>query len=268
MRSDVNFQPVWHLSPLAFVRLAAGLALALVYVAPPRAQSTQPSSQPCAISGLVQAGTVPLPGAAIVALGADGAEISSTSSEQNGSYVLRLSGPGTYRIRATLAAFAPASREATLAAGDCTSRLDLTLVLASRAAAVSAAAPQTQASFDRLRAGPFDGLRAGPFDGLRAGPFDGLRAGRQGLGPRAFDGLRAWRVSAARRRHQRDRGTGSHRIQRRRDGDSAGRAAAASGILGGCADRNGCDGGHSGAIERRVALWRPRGPRRIRRGRT
>ena len=132
MRFAANLQPVRHLSPRALVRLAAGLALALVYVAPPRAQSPLQSSQPCAVSGLVQSGSLPLPGAAIVALGADGAEISSTSSEQNGSYVLRLSGPGTYKIRASLAAFAPATREATLAAGDCNSRLDLVLVLASR----------------------------------------------------------------------------------------------------------------------------------------
>jgi trimeric autotransporter adhesin len=146
MRFAANSQPAWHLSPRALVRLAGGLALALVYVAPPRAQSAPPSTQPCAISGLVHAGTIPLPGAAIVAIGADGAEISSTSSEQNGSYVLRLNGPGTYKVRASLAAFAPALREATLAAGDCNSRLDLVLVLASRAPAAPAAAPQTPAT--------------------------------------------------------------------------------------------------------------------------
>ncbi len=257
MRFAANSQPVWHLSPRALVRLAAGLALALVYVAPPRgAQSTQP----CAISGLVHAGTIPLPGAAIVATGADGAELSSTSSEQNGSYVLRLSGPGTYKVRASLAAFAPASREATLAAGDCNSRLDLTLVLASRAPAVPAATPQAPSTTEATA--PSTSSGQAPSQAAQG-------AGRgRGRGRRPFDRLRAWRVSAARRRHQRDRGTGRHHVQRRRDGDSARRASAASGILGGCADRNGRDGRHPGAIERRVAVWRTRWPRRVRRGRT
>ena len=94
-------------SPRQVVRLAAGLALALVYVVPPQAQSTPPAAQPCTVSGLVQSGTVPLPGAAVVALGAGDVEISSTSSEPNGTYVLRVGAPGTYRIRASLAAFAP-----------------------------------------------------------------------------------------------------------------------------------------------------------------
>ena len=63
---------------------------------------------------LVQSGTSPLPGAAIVALDADGAEVSSSSSEQNGSSCCGCAAPGTYTIRAALAAFAPATREATL----------------------------------------------------------------------------------------------------------------------------------------------------------
>ena len=119
------------------------------------------AGQPCAISGLVQSGTLPLPGAAVVALGADGAEISSTSSEQNGSYVLRLSGPGTYTIRASLAAFAPATREATLAAGDCNSRLDLALVLASRAPRRQRRAARRRATPRRQPRGPAHRLARG-----------------------------------------------------------------------------------------------------------
>ncbi len=135
--------PVRHFSPGALARLAAGLALALVYVVPQQAQSSAQSSLPCAVSGFVQAGSQPLPGVAIVALGADGAEVSATSSEQNGSYVLRFAAPGTYQIKASLAAFAPASREATLSAGDCTARVDVTLTLASRAAAAPGATATT-----------------------------------------------------------------------------------------------------------------------------
>jgi hypothetical protein len=137
MRFAANLHAGWHfsphLSPQAVVRLGAGLALALVYVAPQHAQSTPQSSQPCTVSGLVQSGSLPLPGVAIVALGADDTELASTSSEQNGTYVLRLNGPGTVIVRASLAAFAPVTREATLSAGDCTCRLDFLLMLASRA---------------------------------------------------------------------------------------------------------------------------------------
>jgi len=146
----VNPQRGRHFSPRVISRLAAGFGLALVYVAPPLAQSTSPASQPCAVSGLVQSGSLPLPGVAIVALGADGAELSSTSSEQNGSYLLRLKGPGTVSIRASLAAFAPATREAilkdaTLAAGDCSSRLDISLTLASRVPVAPGVPPGTTA---------------------------------------------------------------------------------------------------------------------------
>jgi hypothetical protein len=78
---------------------------------------------------------------AITAIGADGVEVSSTSSEQNGGYALRLPGAGTFTIRAGLAAFAPVERTATLSETDCTLRLDLSLTLASRATARPAAAP-------------------------------------------------------------------------------------------------------------------------------
>jgi hypothetical protein len=127
-------------SPSAVARLAAGAALTLVSVAPQYAQSPSQSATPCSISGLVQSGAVPIPGATIVALGRDGAELASTSSEPNGAYLLRLTEPGAYGVRASLAAFAVASREATLAAGECAARVDFTLTLASRATA----SPATQ----------------------------------------------------------------------------------------------------------------------------
>ena len=117
MRIAANLQPVRHFSPRAVVWLVAGLALTLVYVAPQHAQSTMPASAPCAVSGVVQSGSLPLPGVGVVALGADDAEAASTSTEQDGSYVLRLSGPGTYKLRASLAAFASTTTDVALTAG-------------------------------------------------------------------------------------------------------------------------------------------------------
>ena len=183
MDRALNRLPVRHFSPGAIARLAAGLALALVYVVPQQAQSPAQSSLPCAVSGFVQAGSQPLPGVAIVALGADGAEVAATSSEQNGSYVLRFAAPGTYQIKASLAAFAPASREATLSAGDCTARVDVTLTLASRAAAASGTTATSCVAHSSV---PSDKLRAGHFDRLRAGPAG---RGRGGAGRGGFQQL-------------------------------------------------------------------------------
>ncbi len=94
------------------------------------------------MTGLVQSGAVPLPGVAIVASLPDGKEIASGSTEPNGTYVLRLNAPGTYTVRASLAAFAPTTNTVTLPDTNCTARLDFAIVLASRAAP----APQSAAA--------------------------------------------------------------------------------------------------------------------------
>ena len=181
MQFTATLQPVRRVSSGALVRFAAGLALALVYAVPQQAQSTPSTSQACTLSGLVQSGNVPLPGAAIVALGTDDVEMASTSSEQNGTYVLRLQAPGTYRIKASLAAFAPVTREATLAAGDCSTRLDLVLMLASRAPAQSAAARSATGT-----AAPTQPAAGAP----PAAPAPG-RGGRGPSTPSTSSGLRA-----------------------------------------------------------------------------
>ena len=123
--SHANSQPVRHLSPRALVRLAAGLALASSTSRRRRRSRRRRGSAVRGFGPRAVRHRCRFPASPSSAVGADGAEIASTSSEQNGSYVLRLRGPGTYTIRASLAAFAPATREATLAAGDCSSRLDL-----------------------------------------------------------------------------------------------------------------------------------------------
>ena len=123
-------------------RLVSGLVLALVYVAPQQAaQPPAPARQACSVSGVVQSGAVVLPGVSVAALGPDGTEIAATSTEQNGSYVLRLTGPGAYSVRLSLAAFAATTREVTLTAAACRGRLDVSLTLASRAPAPAASSP-------------------------------------------------------------------------------------------------------------------------------
>ncbi len=106
--------------------------------------------------------------------------------------MLRLAAPGTYQIKASLAAFASSTREATLSGGDCTARVDLALTLASRAVAAATTprtAPAAQAPATSSGQAPCGRLRAGPFDRLRAGRSAGAGRGRGGAGRGGFQQL-------------------------------------------------------------------------------
>jgi len=129
IRSDVT--------PRFIATTCSCVALSFAWTGPQHAQTPAPA-QACVVSGLAQSGTLPVPGVAITAVDADGKDVSSTSSEQNGSYALRVPGAGTYTIRAALAAFASVERTTTLSNPECAVRLDFTLTLASRAAARAA----------------------------------------------------------------------------------------------------------------------------------
>jgi hypothetical protein len=122
-----------------FGKVAACVALSCAWTGIDYAQTPQPG-RACSISGVAQSGSLPLPGVAIVALNGDDAEVASTSTEQNGTFTLRLPGPGAYTVRAALAAFAPATGRATLSEAECSARVDLSLPLASRAPAATAPA--------------------------------------------------------------------------------------------------------------------------------
>ena len=170
------------ITPL-WARVASCVVLSLAWTGAQQAAQTPPSSQGCVVSGTVQSASQPLPGVAIVAVAADGAEVASSSSETNGSFAIKIPAPGTYSIRAALSAFAPVSQQATLAEGNCAARIDLTLVLASRAAGTAAspagaaqarqtpAAPQT--SQTARAAGP-GGAQAGGAVGRGRGGFQQL----------------------------------------------------------------------------------------------
>jgi len=64
---------------------------------------------------------------------AGSALVAASSTTPEGAYQLRLGSPGAYRVRAELAAFAPVERDVSLQPPDCRARLDLTMILASRA---------------------------------------------------------------------------------------------------------------------------------------
>jgi trimeric autotransporter adhesin len=103
--------------------------------APPPAGAVQAGNRQegtrCAVSGVAMAGKARLPGVVITLTSADGAAVAATSTTLDGHYAARVPGPGTYRLRAELAAFAAVNREVTV--GDaCDARVDILLTLASR----------------------------------------------------------------------------------------------------------------------------------------
>jgi trimeric autotransporter adhesin len=171
------------LSAGLIARVGGGAALALIWVVPPRAQAPiqQPArpAAPCVVSGVVQSGNTPLPGVALVASSADQIEVATTSSEQSGAYALRVPSPGAYTVRAALAAFAPMTREITLADGDCAARVDFALVLASRAASGTTPSRTTSTTVtpDATAASPRAAAAAGRGRGAPAGAAAGRGRG-------------------------------------------------------------------------------------------
>src|SRR5262249_4775222 len=95
-----------------------------------------PASSVCAINGAITASGFPLPGV-VVAAKADGQSLDVSSSLPDGSYLLKIPGPGHYTVSADLVAFAPLVREVEVDASSCSPRIDLVMTLASRAQAAS-----------------------------------------------------------------------------------------------------------------------------------
>jgi hypothetical protein len=85
------------------------------------------------ISGVVQSGGMPLPGVTVSATESQSGQQFVTSTGVDGSYSIHVPGDGTYEVRAEMAAFTAAARQVTITAEQRSARLDLELVLLSRA---------------------------------------------------------------------------------------------------------------------------------------
>jgi hypothetical protein len=134
------------------VSLLGTVALAAVAQAAPA-----PRAAACEIRGTVAASGAPLPGVAITATLAE-SDVAAGTSAPDGSFVLRLSGPGSYVVKATLAGFALGATPVELSPGECRATAALALVLQSRAPkpavsadAVPAPAPAAPTSAPVLR---------------------------------------------------------------------------------------------------------------------
>jgi hypothetical protein len=143
------------------------VALALLPIAvpgllaePAGPTARQAASGPtCTVTGVVVAGQTRLPGVLVTATPRAGGAPVVTSTGLDGSYALRLPGPGAYDLTAELAAFATATRE--LAADTvCGTRLDLVMTLASRVPVAPKPTPAGQAQAPAAtRPAPAQGAR-------------------------------------------------------------------------------------------------------------
>ena len=225
MRFAANSQPVRHFSPRALVRLAAGLALALVYRGASSGRSRRRSRASHArYRASCSPVACPFPARPSWRSAPTVAEVASTSSEQNGSYVLRLRGAGNLSRSARRSPrLLRRAREATLAAERLQrAALDLVLALASRAAVVGRG---RRLDFQATYAGRSPPAGAGPSTGSGPGRWSGSGHAGAAARPRALrqaQGTR--RVPAARRRHERRRRTGRRRGEGRLGGENSGRS--------------------------------------------
>ena len=96
-------------------------------------QNTTVTAQGGVIHGIVKSGSQLLPGVTITAANTLTGQKTSTSSDIDGTYVLRVSSNGRYVVRAQMAAFAPVTQEVRITPGLTTVQADLDLVLLSRA---------------------------------------------------------------------------------------------------------------------------------------
>ena len=85
------------------------------------------------ISGTVKSGNMPLPGVTVSAANTLTGKKVVTSTAEDGSYTLHVSANGRYVVRAEMAAFAAATHEVVINAENRSSRVNLDLVLLSRA---------------------------------------------------------------------------------------------------------------------------------------
>ena len=137
------------------VGTALGVALAWISCTPASAQETAPAppqaGQPAKpeerpatapqenvqpggdISGVVKSGNLALPGVTVTAANTLTGKKAVTSTDVDGSYFLHVASNGRYVVRAELAAFAPLTKEVLINAANRAARVDLEMILLSRA---------------------------------------------------------------------------------------------------------------------------------------
>jgi hypothetical protein len=99
----------------------------------------------CTVGGLITAGGRPLPGVVVTLTAPDNQPVDLTSTGPDGTYSLKVPGAGSYRLKSELVAFAPIVRDVMMDGASCQQRIDLPMMLASRAPAAEQTTPSARA---------------------------------------------------------------------------------------------------------------------------
>jgi trimeric autotransporter adhesin len=155
-----------HLSYISSVCLLLSVALmGQVVRVPPAARGS--------IHGLVKSGNMPLPGATITATNNATSRKVVTWSDVDGNFILQTPEDGTYSVRAQMAAFAVATQDVAIGAGNRDIEVNLELILLSRQPNVSPEGPKqtppTRAAGNR----GFQSLRVTQGEGGEESPAGG-----------------------------------------------------------------------------------------------
>ncbi len=117
---------------IALMLLVAGISLG----------QDVPAAPSFSITGIVKSGNTPIPGATVTATNSSTQEKNTTSTDLNGAYTLQVAG-GKYELRVEMPAFAPSTRELTLADPSTHADLELTLLSRTQQAARTQPRPAT-----------------------------------------------------------------------------------------------------------------------------
>jgi hypothetical protein len=153
------------------------LVLAALHPIVPLAQSGG-----CSIGGTISSAQMPLPGVVIAALDAESRTVDVSASGVDGAYILKIPRPGSYTVKAEFVAFAPLSREVIVDQASCQTRVDLAMMLASRA--LQAATAQRVPAAERRAAAPNAAGPAGAPGGRAGGRGQGSGRNEGGAGSR------------------------------------------------------------------------------------
>lgn len=125
--------------------MTGGWALFQSAEPPPQTAAAPAAPAGGSIQGIVKSGNMPIPGAAITAANTLTGQKVVTWTDVNGQYALQVPADGRYVVKAQMSAFAPATGEVLIDATNRSAKVDLEIVLLSRAQQV-AQEQQKQAS--------------------------------------------------------------------------------------------------------------------------
>jgi hypothetical protein len=129
----------------------------------------------CTVSGTVTASGRPLPGVVLSLGTADAQPADVSSSAPDGTYMIRVPGPGQYKLTGELVAFAPFAGDVAVGEANCHLRIDIAMMLASRAPAPAPTATATPAAPGAPASAPTAGTQAAAAPGGGRGQGQGNR---------------------------------------------------------------------------------------------